>query len=113
MAGRDEGENVETTGSFVALVIYPSTRPAQIGQATTLLRMAEDAIRSMPGFIAGRVFLSEDGEHVISMVEWRDRESFAHFRQSEFGRAGVQLATELHPKAYWLHPYATVGPSKP
>lgn len=97
---------------FVALVIYPSTRPAQIGQADTLLRMAEDNIRSMPGFVAGRVFLSEDGENVISMVEWRDRESFTQFRQSEFGRAGVQLATELHPKAYWLHPYASVDAPK-
>ena len=106
------GENVETA-SFVALVIYPSTRPAQIGQADTLLRMADDAIRSMPGFVKGRLFLSEDGAHVISMVEWRDRESFARFRQSEFGRAGVQLTSELHPKAYWLHPYATVDPSKP
>ena len=44
---------METSGSFVALVIYPSTRPAQIGQADTLLRMAEDAIRSMPGFVSG------------------------------------------------------------
>ena len=104
---------METTASFVALVIYPSTRSAQVGQADTLLRMAEDAIRSMPGFVAGRLFLSEDGENVISMVEWRDRESFAHFRQSEFGRAGVQLTSELHPKAYWLLPYAAVDPSKP
>ena len=70
--------------------------------------MAEATIRSMPGFVSGRVFLSEDGESVISMVEWRDRESFAQFRQSEFGRAGVQVAGELHPKAYWLRPYATV-----
>ena len=104
---------METTGSFVALVIYQSTRPAQIGHADTLLRMADDAIRSMPGFVKGRLFLSEDGEQVITMVEWRDRESFAHFRQSEFGRAGVQLLTELHPKAYYLHPYATVDPSTP
>jgi heme-degrading monooxygenase HmoA len=110
---RDQGENVETTASFVALVIYPSTRSAQVGHADTLLRMAEDAIRSMPGFVEGRLFLSEDGESVISMVEWRDRESFAQFRQSEFGRAGVQLVTELHPKAYYLRAYATVDPSTP
>jgi heme-degrading monooxygenase HmoA len=99
---------VDTSERFVALVIYPSTRPAQIGQADTLLRMAEDNIRSMPGFVAGRVFLSEDGENVISMVEWRDRESFARFRQSEFGRAAVQMAGELHPRAYWLVPHASV-----
>ncbi len=47
------------------------------------------------------------------MVEWRDRESFAQFRQSEFGRGGVLLLTELHPKAYYLHSYATVDPSTP
>ena len=93
---------------FVALVIYPSTPQAQLGQADALLRMAEDAIRRMPGFVAGRVFLSEDGESVISMVEWRDRESFSHFRQSEFGRTAVQMIGELHPKAYWLQPHSTV-----
>jgi len=104
------GANVETTASFVALVIYPSTKPAQVGQADTLLRMAEETIRSMPGFVKGRVFLSEDGESVISMVEWRDRESFVQFRQSEFGRAGAHVVGELHPKAYWLVPHATVAP---
>ena len=96
------------TERFVALVIYPSTPPAQLGQADTLLRMAEDTIRRMPGFIAGRVFLSEDGESVVTMVEWRDRESFAHFRQSEFGRTAVQMVGELHPTAYWLQPHATI-----
>jgi len=99
---------METTEPFVALVIYPSTSTTQLGQAHTLLRMAEDTIRRMPGFVAGRVFLSEDGESVISMVEWRDRESFTHFRQSELGRTAMQMVGELHPKAYWLHPHATV-----
>ena len=99
---------MNTSKGFIALVIYPSTPPGQLGQADTLLRMAEETIRSMPGFVAGRVFLSEDGESVVSMVEWRDRESFTHFRQSEFGRAAVQAAGELHPEAYWLHPHASV-----
>ena len=93
---------------FAALVIYPTTALAQTGQADTLVRMAESAIRSMPGFLRGRVFLSEDGNSVISLVEWRDRESFAQFRQSEFGRAATQVAGELHPKPYWLRPFATV-----
>jgi heme-degrading monooxygenase HmoA len=104
---------METTDRFIALVIYPSTPAAQLGQADTLLRMAEDAIRGMPGFVSGRIFLSEDGESVISMVEWRDRESFAHFRQSEFGRAAAQVVGELHPKAYWLHPHRTVTGPEP
>lgn len=99
---------MDSVEAFVALVIYPSTPPAQTGQADTLVRMAEDAIRSMPGFIRGRVFLSEDGENVVSLVEWRDRESFAQFRQSEFGRAATMVAGELHPRAYWLRPFAVV-----
>ena len=95
--------------AFVALVIYPTTEPAQTGQADALVRMAEeDAMRTMPGFIRGRVFLSEDGASVVSLVEWRDRESFVQFRQSEFGRAATQVASELHPRAYWLRPFATV-----
>ena len=89
---------METSKRFVALVIYPSTPPAQLGQADTLLRMAEETIRGMPGFVAGRIFLSEDGETVISMVEWRDRESFTHFRQSEFGRAALQVIGSFIPR---------------
>ena len=93
---------------FVALVIYPSTPAGQVGQADTLLRMAEAALRSMPGFLGGRVFLSEDGESVVSIVEWRDRESFAEFRRSGIGRSGTHVVGELHPKAYWLRPHATL-----
>jgi heme-degrading monooxygenase HmoA len=98
---------VETGETFVALVIYPSTKAGQDDQAETLVRMAA-SIRRMPGFVGGRVFLSEDGESVISLVEWQDRESFAAFRRSEFGRAATQVAGELHPKAYWLRPHASI-----
>ena len=96
---------------FAALVIYPTTAAAQHGQAETLVRMAEDALRSMPGFISGRVFVSEDGEHIVSLVEWRDRESFAQFRQSTFGRAATQKVGDHHPRAYWLTPFASVNPA--
>lgn len=99
---------MDTSEHFVALVIYPSTPNAQVGQADTLIRMSEDAIRRMPGFISGRVFLSEDGENVVTMVEWLNRESFAAFRQTELGRAGVELFGELHPRAYWLVPHKQV-----
>ena len=95
---------------FVALVIYPSTAAAQVDQADTLLRMTEATLRSMPGFLGGRVFLSEDGESVVSLVEWRDRESFAEFRRSALGRSGTHVLGELRPKAYWLRPHATVEP---
>ena len=100
---------VSTNDSFVALVIYPSTPLSQAGQADTLLRMVGPAIRTMPGFVAAQLFLSEDGEHIVSLVEWRDRESFAQFRQSEFGRVATQLvAEELRPRPYWLRPFAAV-----
>jgi heme-degrading monooxygenase HmoA len=99
-----------STTRFVALVIYPSASAGQVGEADTLLREAESTIRAMPGFVSGRVFLAEDGESVVTMVEWRDRESFVNFRQSELGRAGVELAGERHPKAYWLIPHALVTP---
>ena len=100
---------MQTAESFVALVIYPSTPDVQAGQADTMLRMVESTIQSMPGFIVGRVFLSEDGESVVTLTEWRDRESFVQFRQSEFGRAAAHVASELHPRAHWLRSYATVG----
>ena len=99
---------MNATEHFIALVIYPTTPPTQVGHADTLIRMSEDAIRRMPGFISGRVFLSEDGENVVTIVEWLNRESFAAFRRSDLGRAGVELFGELHPRAYWLVPHAQV-----
>ena len=53
---------------FVALVIYPSTPTVQVGLADTLLRMTEATLRSTPGFIGARVFLSESGDSVVSLV---------------------------------------------
>ena len=95
---------------FVALVIYPTAASTQGSQAEALVQAAESTMRSMPGYLRGSLFLSEDGTSVISLVEWRDRESFMHFRQSEIGRAAAQVAGELHPKAYWLRPFANVAP---
>jgi heme-degrading monooxygenase HmoA len=110
MSGADGAreDTMSDSDGFVSLVIYPSTAHAQVGQADTLLRMTEEPIREMPGFVSGRIFLAEGGDCIISMVEWRDRESFLQFRSSDFGRAAVQVAGELHPKAYWLTPHAQV-----
>lgn len=95
---------------FVALVFYPTTPPVQTGQADTLLRMAEAEIRAMPGFVGARMFLAEDGESVVTLIEWQSRQAFLDFRQSEFGRAATVAVGDLHPRAHYLLPYATVMP---
>ncbi len=97
-----------TADPFFALVIYPSTAATQAGHADTVLQMTGAALRSMPGFVTGRLLLSEDGESVITLVEWRDRESFERFRQSQAVRAASHIAAELHPKTYWLRLHAAV-----
>jgi heme-degrading monooxygenase HmoA len=93
---------------FMALVIYPTTPEAQARQADNLLKIASEQFRLLPGFLRGRVFLSEDGESLVTLSEWSDRESFQQFRQSDFGRAAVQLTSDLHPKSYWLRQHAAV-----
>lgn len=103
--------SVATADLFTALLIFPSTPAAQVGQAHALLRMAEAAISSTAGFVSGRLFISEDGESVVSLVEWRDRESFTQFRQTEFGRMATQAAGELRPRPYWLKTYASLEKS--
>jgi heme-degrading monooxygenase HmoA len=100
--------DVHTPETFVALVIYPSSPSAQVSQADSLLDIAAAKIRTAPGFIGGRVFLSEDGESIVSLVEWRDRESFAQFRQTESGRDATLLVGGLQPRPYWLRPHAIV-----
>ena len=102
---------VETQKTFVALVIYPTTPLSQSGQADILLRMAGPSLRAMPGFTGGQLFLSEDGESVVSVVEWRDRDSFLKFRQTDFIRGTMELlAGDVPPRPYWLKPYATLEP---
>jgi heme-degrading monooxygenase HmoA len=93
---------------FVALVVYPTTADAQSRQADNLARIAAEKIRGLPGFLRARVFVSEDGDSLVTLSEWKDRESFLQFRQSEFGRAAMELAAGLHPKGYWLRQHATI-----
>ena len=103
---------MEAVQPFVALVIYPTTSALQKDQTEALLRTAEATIRSMPGFLSGRVFVSEDGASIVSLVEWKDRESFTQFRQHEAGRAAALVAGEIHPKAYWLRQRTKVEPAQ-
>jgi heme-degrading monooxygenase HmoA len=99
---------VDAVEPFFALVVYPTTPDAQASQSEHLARIAADRMRLLPGFLGARVLVSEDGESIVSLVEWSDRDSFEQFRQSEFGRAAASLAAGLHPKAYWLRLTATI-----
>jgi heme-degrading monooxygenase HmoA len=93
---------------FVALVIYPTTKDAQSRQADNLVRIASEKVRLLPGFLRGRVFVSEDGDSLVTLTEWSDRDSFLEFRKSEFGRAAILLAAALRPQAYWLRHHAAI-----
>jgi quinol monooxygenase YgiN len=93
---------------FLALVVYPTTPEAQARQADNLVRIASERIRLLPGFLSARVFVSEDGLSLVTLSEWSDRESFRQFRESDFGRAAVLLAAELHPQSYWLRQHGAI-----
>ena len=98
---------MEMVEPFVALVIYPTTKDAQLRHAEKLVKIAAEKVSTLPGFLRSRVLLSEDGESLVTLTEWSDRESFVQFRQSEFGQAAIQLAASLHPQAHWLRQHAT------
>ena len=93
---------------FVALVVYPTTSDAQSRHADKLARIASEKVRLLPGFLRGRVLVSEDGASLVTITEWSDRESFLQFRESEFGQAAIRLAAELHPVAHWLRQHAAI-----
>lgn len=95
---------------FVALVIYPSTAEGQAHQAESLFLVTADRLRAFPGFLRGRVLVSEDRASVVTITEWRDRESFMQFRQTDFGHDSVVLAADLHPHPYWLRQHAAIEP---
>lgn len=100
---------MDKAASFIALVIYPTTADAQTRQADNFVRLASDRLQNLPGLVRARVLLSEDGASLLTLSEWRDRESFEEFRKSDFGRAASALMSELHPKAYWLRQHALLG----
>ena len=93
---------------FLALVIYPSSPEGQSRQAENLVRLTAEKLRTLAGFLRGRVYLSEDGNSLVTLTEWRDRPSFEEFRRSEYGRAAVALTAGLHPTSYWLRQHAAV-----
>jgi heme-degrading monooxygenase HmoA len=95
---------------FLALVIYPTTADAQARQADNLLKLASEQLRKLPGLLRARVLLSEDGASLVTLTEWRDRESFQKFRDSDFGKAASSVMAGLHPKAYWLRQHAAIEP---
>jgi heme-degrading monooxygenase HmoA len=99
---------VGAANPFVALVIYPTTAEGQARQADIFMSVSAEPLRACPGFLRGRVFVSEDGASVVTLTEWRDRESFAQYRQTESGRAAVVLAADLHPHPYWLRQHAEI-----
>jgi heme-degrading monooxygenase HmoA len=98
---------MNTSEPFMALVIYPTMPEGQERQADNLLRIAEK-VRLLPGFLHGRVFVSEDGDSIVTLTEWSDRDSFQQFRQSDFGRSAVTLLAGLQAKAFWLRQHAEV-----
>jgi heme-degrading monooxygenase HmoA len=94
---------------FTALVIYPSTPGSQARQADNFLKLVSEEIRLRPGFLRSRVFLSDDGASLVTLTDWRDRESFQKFRESDFGRVATEIVQELHPKSYWLQQHAEIA----
>ena len=98
---------MEATEPFIGLVIYPTTPDVQVRRADALARVGAE-LRLMPGFLRAQVLVSEDGQSLVTATWWSDRESFEQFRQSELGRTAAVLATEAHPKAFWLRLHADV-----
>jgi heme-degrading monooxygenase HmoA len=99
---------MEMVEPFVEVVIYPTTKDAQTRLASELAGIASEKVRAFPGFPRALVLASEDGATVVAITQWSDRKSFLEFRQSELGRAAVQLAAGLHPQAHWLRQHAAV-----
>ncbi len=98
---------MESIDPFIALVFSPSTDATQARRAEALARLGAE-LRSRPGFLRAQVLVAEDGQCLVTATWWSDRESFEQFRSSDLGRAAAVLATEAHPKAFWLRLHADV-----
>ena len=98
---------VRTVVIAIAVAVVAFIYPA-IDYGDNLATLAAAKIRLLPGFLRGRIFVSEDGFSLVSIAEWSDRQSFEQFRQSEFGQSATLLLANLNPKAYWLRHHSAL-----
>jgi heme-degrading monooxygenase HmoA len=100
---------MEKTEPFVALVIYPTTPDGQSRWAETLAKAARSELQLLPGFLHAQVLVSEDGQSLVTMTTWSDRESFEQFRNSDYGRMAALVASAAMPKPFWLRLHAEIA----
>lgn len=57
-----------------------------------------ESLRGQPGFKSARLLKAEDKSELLLIIEWRDREAFVAYRQSDVGKQNVEQAAGFHPK---------------
>ncbi len=82
------------------------------GTAATLGARIEStdlpAIKGQPGLLSVRVYRAEDDTQIVTITEWRSREDFLAFRQSEAGKRLVAGAVGSHPKIAFYEVVAAI-----
>lgn len=88
--------------SFIVLSVFTSA-PELRGRFVNLIdEFATTHTRLEPGICSVELFTDEGSEHIVTLVRWKDRESFEQFKRSDSGVQASQVALTLRPKIYFL-----------
>ena len=95
-----------------AVMNVVTTTPGEAAALGARIESTELAtIKGQPGLRSARVYRAEDGTQVVTITEWRSREDFLAYRQSEAGKRMVAGAVEAHPKISFLEVVAAIDAS--
>lgn len=84
--------------------VFTCTPDRQAELVAEWIRMTEETMQHLPGFISANVHASNDGEKVINYAQWESEAAFQATLQDpvvqkEFARL-AQLAISLDPRLY-------------
>jgi len=78
-----------------------------------LRRLSFDSMYTLPGFRAARLYTAEDESEAMVIVEWKSRDDFLAYRQTELGQRMVAWALEFHPHIAFYEVTAAIDGPEP
>lgn len=100
--------HAESDSSFAVLRVF--TIPPEDRQRTVdkVRVFATAEAHLQPGICSFEMFTDEGQQHILTLVRWKDRESFEAYKSSAEGARAFELARMLTPTVFFLRPEAAV-----
>lgn len=98
---------------FAVMNVVRGTAAEVAAIVVQIQAVGSDAMRAHSGFRGSRLYVAEDGDEAVMIVEWDSREHFIGYRQSDAGRQAVETAMQWRPKISFYEVSSMVDPAAP